>query len=156
MSNFAYRFPQRCPKEPVKSRRYSLLCRRYAIWCSKRRNEKIEKKVKGKKWRRKENRKKIKEWIIYFLKLGFIIYNDYSLWILIVDVVDILCNIWLFVLFKILKNICYISNLFSNKINDNKIYDFSKNILNKTNCQTLCKKLTASTIKIQREYIIIE
>jgi hypothetical protein len=48
--------------------------------------------------------------------------------------------------------ICYISNFFSNKINHNKIYDFSKNILNKTNGQTLRKKSIVSTIKIRREY----
>jgi hypothetical protein len=68
------------------------------------------------------------------------------------DVVDFLCNVWPFVLFKILiqifKMICYISNFFSNKINHNKIYDFSKNILNKTNGQTLRKKSIVST----REY----
>jgi hypothetical protein len=36
---------------------------------------------------------------------------------------------------------------FSNKTNHNKIFDFSKNILNKTNDQN--KKSTLSTIKIQ-------
>jgi hypothetical protein len=34
------------------------------------------------------------------------------------------------------KIISYISIFFSNKINYNKIYDFYKNILNKTNDQT--------------------
>jgi hypothetical protein len=53
-----------------------------------------------------------------------------------------------FVLFKV---ICYISNYFSNKINHNKIYNFSKNILNKTNGQILRKKSTMLTIKIQME-----
>jgi hypothetical protein len=83
--------------------------------------------------------------------------EKYFLWILIVDTVDFLCNIWLFILFKILiqifKIICYISNFFSNKTNHNKIYEFSKNILNKTNDQTLWKKSMTSTIKIRIEYI---
>jgi hypothetical protein len=61
-----------------------------------------------------------------------------SLWILIVDAVDFIHNIWLFVLFKILiliyKIIIQISNSFSDKPKHNKIYDnFFKNN-NKTNC----------------------
>jgi hypothetical protein len=48
----------------------------------------------------------------------------YSLRILIIDVVDFLCNVWPFILFKILiqifEMICYILNFFSNKINHNK------------------------------------
>jgi hypothetical protein len=55
------------------------------------------------------------------------------------------------ILIQILKIIYYISNLFSNKTNHSKIYIFSKNILNKTNGQTLHKKSTALTIKIWRE-----
>jgi hypothetical protein len=39
---------------------------------------------------------------------------------------------------------------FSNKPNNNKIYDFSTNILNKTNDQTL-KKSTVSTIKKRQQ-----
>jgi hypothetical protein len=46
----------------------------------------------------------------------------------------------------------FIFYFFSNKINHNKIYDASKNILNKTNDQTLHKNSTTSIIKIQRKY----
>jgi hypothetical protein len=44
-------------------------------------------------------------------------------------------------------------NFFSNKTNDNKIYDFNKNIFNNTNDQTYLIKSTAATIKMRREYL---
>jgi hypothetical protein len=37
------------------------------------------------------------------------------------------------ILIKICKIICYISNIFNNKINYNNICDFYKNIFNKVN-----------------------
>jgi hypothetical protein len=55
-------------------------------------------------------------------------HSTFSLRILKVDIIDFLCNVWLFILFKILiliyKIISYILNffIFSDKSNRNKIY----------------------------------
>jgi hypothetical protein len=51
------------------------------------------------------------------------------------------------ILIQIQKIIYYNSNLLNNKTNHSKIYDFSKNILNKTNGQTLHKKSVMLTIR---------
>jgi hypothetical protein len=54
----------------------------------------------------------------------YVLYSLHWLVLLLLDFnIDFWYNIWPFILFKI---IYYISNLFSNKINHNKIYNFSK------------------------------
>jgi hypothetical protein len=54
-------------------------------------------------------------------------YEIYSLQILIIDTINSLCNVWPFVLFKILiliyKIISYVLIFFSDKSNHNNIYD---------------------------------